>query len=81
MKKVPATDAIFERLAVVNPAADADPTVLRMSIDAKATIPLGLFSRCGYSRVIVKALDHDFASPQKVTPVGVGQSHLLCQAG
>lgn len=71
MKKVPETDAIFDRLAEVNPAADAAETVLRLSIDAKATIPLGLFSRDGYSRVTVKALDHDFAPEQKVTPVGV----------
>lgn len=71
MKKVPETDAIFERLAEVNPAADADETVLRLSIDAKATIPLGLFSRGGYSRLTVKALDHDFVPDQKVTPVGL----------
>jgi len=68
---VPETDAIFERLAKVNPAADADEIVLRLSIDAKATIPLGLFSRGGYSRVTIKALDHDFGPDQKVTPVGV----------
>lgn len=71
MKKVPETDAIFDRLAQVNPAADADETVLRVSIDAKATIGLGLFSRGGYNRLTVKALDHDFAPDQKVTPVGV----------
>ena len=40
MKKLPATDAIFARLAQVNPAADADPTVLRMSVDAR-TVPEG----------------------------------------
>ena len=71
MKKVPETDAIFERLAQVNPAADAAETMLRLSIDAKATIPVGLFSRGGYSRLTVKALDHDFKPKQKVTPVGV----------
>jgi hypothetical protein len=68
---VPETDAIFEHLAQVNPAADADETVLRLSIDAKATLPLGLFSRGGYSRLTVKALDHDFNPEQKLTPVGV----------
>jgi len=71
LKKIPETDAIFERLASVNPAADADETVLRLSIDAKATIALGLFSRGGYSRLTVKALDHDFRSKQKLTPVGI----------
>ena len=71
MKKVPETDAIFERLALVNPVADADETVLRLSVDAKATIALGLFARGGYSRLTVKVLDHDFAPDKKVTPVGV----------
>jgi hypothetical protein len=71
VKKVPETDAIFERLAQMNPAADTAETVLRLSIDAKATIPVGLFSRGGYSRLTVKALDHDFKPKQKVTPVGV----------
>jgi hypothetical protein len=71
VKKVPQTDAIFERLAQVNPAADAAETLLRLSLDAKATIPVGLFSRGGYSRLTVKALDHDFNPKQKVTPVGI----------
>lgn len=71
MKKLPETDAIFDRLAQVNPVADADETVLRLSVDAKATIPLGLFSRGGYSRLTIKAWDHDFKPEQKVTPVGV----------
>lgn len=71
MKKIPETDAIFERLAELNPAADVDETVLRLSIDAKATIPLGLFSRDGYSRLTVKALDHDFRPEQTLTPVGI----------
>lgn len=71
MKKVPETDAIFAQLAQVNPAADADETVLRMSVDAKAAIPIGLFSRGGYSRLTLKAWDHDFKPQEKVTPVGV----------
>ena len=71
MKKLPETDAIFERLAQVNPDADADETVLRLSVDAKATIPIGLFSRGGYSRLTIKAWDHDFKPTHKVTPVGV----------
>lgn len=75
MKKLPETDAIFDRLAQVNPAADADETILRLSVDAKATIPLGLFSRSGYSRLTIKAWDHDFKPEQKVTPVGVFLPH------
>lgn len=44
---------------------------MRLSVDAKATINLGLFARGGYNRLTVKALDHDFAPDGKVTPVGV----------
>ena len=75
MKKLPETNAIFDRLAQVNPAADADETILRLSVDAKATIPLGLFSRGGYSRLTIKAWDHDFKPKDKVTPVGVFLPH------
>ena len=71
MKKIPETDAIFAQVALVNGAADADETSLRMSVDAKGTILLALLSRGGYNRVTVKALDHDFRPDQTVTPVGV----------
>ena len=42
-----------------------------MSGDAKATVKIGGFSRGGKSRTIVKALDHDFSSEQKITPYGI----------
>jgi hypothetical protein len=71
LKKIPETDAIFEHLAQVNAAADADQTALRLSIDAKGTILLALLSRGGYNRLEVKALDHDFRPDKTVTPVGV----------
>jgi hypothetical protein len=70
-KKLPETDAIFAQIAQVNAAADADDTQLRLSLDAKATVLLGLLSRGGYNRVKVKALDHDFRPHQAVTPVGI----------
>jgi len=70
-KKIAETDAIFEQIAKVNAAADADETQLRLSVDAKGTVLLALLSRGGFSRVEVKALDHDFRSDEKVTPVGV----------
>ncbi len=70
-KKVPETDAIFERVADVNQAADADSETLRISMDAKATVKVGPFSRGGKSRVAVKAADHDFEAKAKVTPVGI----------
>jgi hypothetical protein len=71
LKKIPETDAIFAQLRQVNPAADADDTMLRVSMDAKATVLLGLLSRGGQSRVVVKAWDHDFRPKERVTPFGL----------
>jgi hypothetical protein len=48
-----------------------DEKVLRISMDAKAVVAIGEFSRGGASRVEVKALDHDFKPEQKVTPFGL----------
>lgn len=70
-KKVAATDAIFAHLAETHAAAAADPSVVRISLDAKATIKIGPFSRRGCSRVPVRAADHDFPTDDRVTPVGL----------
>lgn len=58
-------------MARCNQAAAADETVLRVSLDAKATVAIGAFSRGGRSRVAVKALDHDFKPEAKLTPFGI----------
>ena len=50
LKKIPETDAIFEEVHRVNQAADQDEGVLRISLDTKATVKVGPFSRGGYSR-------------------------------
>jgi hypothetical protein len=72
VKKVPETDAIFEHLHQLNQTADTDESMLRISWDAKAPVLLGRFARGGLSRVVVKALDHDFATDAaKVTPFGI----------
>ena len=55
----------------VNAAADAAPEVLRVSIDAKATVKVGPFARGGKSRTATKACDHDFKPDATVTPVGI----------
>ena len=57
----------------VNEAADADDQTLRISMDAKATVKVGPFSRGGKSRVKVKAADHDFSGKNvpTVTPIGL----------
>lgn len=71
LKKIPETDAIFEQLAQVHAQADADECVLRLSLDAKATVLIGNYSRGGQSRLIVKAADHDFRPEEKLTPFGI----------
>ncbi len=45
--------------------------MLRVSIDAKATVKVGPFARGGKSRVRTKASDHDFQPAATVTPVGI----------
>jgi transposase len=54
-----------------NEEADADEHVLRISLDAKATVKIGPFARGGKSRVPTKAADHDFHPAAIVTPVGI----------
>lgn len=56
--------------------------MLRLSIDAKAPVKVGEFSRGGSSRVPTEALDHDFQPEAQVTPVGIflpqhGDLHLF----
>ena len=70
-KKVPKTDAIFEQLKVVNPEADRADDTLRISIDAKATVNIGPFSRRGRSRTTTRAADHDFKPEASLTPFGI----------
>lgn len=56
---------------MVNAQADTDESVLRLSMDAKASVKVGEFSRNGVSRVATAALDHDFKPDAQVTPVGI----------
>src|SRR5215213_623255 len=70
-KKVPQTDAIFDQVTAVNQAADANETVLRISLDAKATVKVGPFARGGKSRIPTAAADHDFRASAHMTPVGI----------
>ncbi len=58
-------------MTAVNAAADAAPEVLRISIDAKATVKVGPFARGGKSRIPTQAADHDFQPAATVTPVGI----------
>ena len=72
-KKVPETDAIFENVTAANQAADGDPTVLRISIDTKATVKLGNLSRGGKARTQTprQADDHDHYWHSRLVPFGI----------
>ena len=80
-KKIPETDAIFEGVKEINEKADKEDGVLRISLDSKAAVKVGKFSRGGKSRQEQKALDHDFQPEAILIPFGVllpatGESHL-----
>jgi hypothetical protein len=81
LKKIPETNAIFDEVHRVNHMADQDKGVLRISLDTKATVKVGRFSRGGYNRQGDNACDHDFQSGTTLTPFGIllpqtGDSHL-----
>ncbi len=80
-KKIPETDAIFEEVHRINEVADRDEKVVRISLDTKATVKIGPFSRGGYSRQGASACDHDFDPKSTLTPFGIllpqtGENHL-----
>ena len=70
-KRVPQTDSIFDQLKPINPEADRAGDTLQISIDAKATVNIGPFSRRGKSRTGTKAADHDFKPEGTLTPFGI----------
>jgi len=57
----------------MNALADADPKTMRISIDTKATVNVGEYSRGGRSRGVeaVKALDHYMCPKDKLVPGGI----------
>jgi hypothetical protein len=71
LRKIPETDAIFDEVHRVNREADADPGVVRLSLDTKTSVPIGNLSRGGKSRQAQKALDHDLEPDLKLTPFGL----------
>lgn len=77
---MPQTDAIFAQLKGQNTQADASEDTPRLSLDAKASVKIGLFSRGGRTWAEVKAQDHDFRADAKLTPFGIlpryGESSL-----
>lgn len=57
----------------MNDSADANSDTLRISIDTKATVNIGEYSRHGRSRGLesVKAWDHDMRMKKKLIPGGI----------
>src|SRR5215470_4759318 len=73
LKKVAQTDAIFDKVRQENQAADAAPDVVRISMDAKAKVDVGDFSRDGATRAAAapRALDHETQAKKKLVPQGI----------
>jgi hypothetical protein len=64
LKKVPETDAIFANVQKVHKEVVNDPETLELSIDTKAKVPFGEYSRDGETRTdsegkVPAAWDHD----------------------
>jgi hypothetical protein len=64
LKKVPETDAIFANVKKVHEEVANDPETLEISIDTKAKVPFGEYSRDGKTRSdsqgkVAAAWDHD----------------------
>lgn len=72
-KKIPETDEIFAHLRQVHRQADNDPETLRISIDTKAKLKIGDFSRNGLARgaIAVQAADHDMGPVAVLAPAGI----------
>jgi transposase len=73
LKKIEQVDEIFENVHEANRVADEDPESLRISIDTKAKVKIGPFSRNGQSRgqESGKAADHDPEAQEKLVPLGI----------
>jgi len=71
LKRIEETDAIFENVDRINAESDAREDSLRISIDGKAKLKIGDFSRGGTSRGCepVKAFDHDFQPKKNSCPL------------
>lgn len=73
LKKIPEVDKIFDNVNKSNQEADSNPEVLRVSVDTKAVVKIGEYSRGGQTRTVLpKAWDHDTRPPDvKLIPFGI----------
>jgi len=65
------TDALFRHLQATHRQAAGAEDTLRISIDAKAPVLIGPFSRGGKSRQGNRGADHDFKPWGRLTPFGI----------
>ena len=65
------TDAIFQQLSKVHEQAARSADTLRLSLDSKAPVLIGPFSRGGKSRLGTAGADHDFKPWGRLTPFGL----------
>src|SRR3954470_6313392 len=81
-KKIPETDAIFHNVQTARAKAAADPDTLRISIDTKAKVKIGAFSRHGAARgaEAVQAVDHDMSPDALLVPLGILELNRGTQA-
>jgi len=70
-KKITETDAIFKNVHNINKLADETEGVIRFSLDTKANLNIGPFSRGGNNRCGAKGADHDFAPTAILKPFGI----------
>jgi hypothetical protein len=73
VKRVRDTEAIFAHVHRENHASDARDDSLRISMDTKAKLNVGAFSRGGTARgsEAIQAWDHDMRPQQKLVPCGI----------
>ena len=73
VRKIPEVDEIFENVWAANAESDNTPESLRISVDAKAKVKVGKFSRNGSSRdkEAKEAEDHDMNPSAKLVPYGI----------
>ena len=79
-KKIPETDEIFRNVEEANRQADEDEETLRISIDTKAKVKIGEFSRNGKARGVEakKACDHEMKADATIVPFGILEVMSAC---
>jgi hypothetical protein len=73
LKKIPETNEIFDNIQAAHLRAATDQSILRISIDDKAKVKIGDFSRGGFTRRACDqdAADHDMGHGEKLVPSGI----------